>query len=130
MKQKDSFYNHLWFLWIVLTSIYLLSGITHLNNWVTGLFGLFVPFGIWNTYASITLNGLLTFPLLLLSFWGADAIALKLKITNFFTRALFNLVWLLVLTLAVDLILWNGQWMSLNILLYCPSSSDACPGNI
>ncbi|MDO8566560.1 MAG: hypothetical protein Q7R58_00205 [bacterium] len=85
------------------------------------ILGMFVPFGVWNTIMSFSTQGLITFPLLVASLFGADNIASNLQITGLVKRQLFNLVWLLLLTLAVDFVIW-GKWVSLGLLLGCPNS--------
>jgi len=81
-----------------------------------GAVGMFVPFGIWNTLASFSSRGLITFPLLIVSLFYADRVAAKILVPDGFVKIVFNLVWLLVLTLAVDYVIY-GTWQSLQVLL-------------
>src|SRR3989344_6115999 len=124
MEYKDPFYNYFWFPWIVLTILYI---VLSSSVPIVGYFiGLFVPFGFFNViFSFISYSGLVTFSLLLFSLFAADSFALKLKIRNPLKRVVLNLVWLFLLTFAVDFILY-GQWESLNVLLYCPDSVG-CP---
>lgn len=120
MQNKEPFYYHFFFTWTVLTLIYLLG---YISSFPGGFFvyvvGLFVPFGFWNIFASFSVKGIITFPLLIFSFYKADAQAVRLNITTLFKRVVFNLVWLLLLTIVIDLVLW-GTWASLGNVMYCP----------
>jgi hypothetical protein len=117
MEQKEPLYYQFRFIWGILTVIYLiLYGIYWLGALI-GVFpyfmyfiGLFVPFGFWNTLASIHSGKIIiTATLLIFSLSYADKFARKFLITNPFKRILLNLLWLLLLTALIDFILW-GTW--------------------
>lgn len=115
--KKYSFYNNLWFIWLFLTAVYILTW-RYSDNFLIGnrFIGIFVPFGYWNTAASISLAGLITFPLLFGSLFFAERIADKIKIPNQIHKIFFNLLWLFLLTMLVDYIIW-GNLASFNVLL-------------
>ena len=113
MEHKEPIYYRFWFSWVVLTLLYLGLGDIPIFAFLVGLF---VPFGFFNTMLSLSIKGVLTFPLLILSLYYADSVARTLQITNPFKKLVFNLVWLLILTLVVDLILSYG-WQSLYLFL-------------
>lgn len=119
MEHKDRTYNHFWFVWIVLTFLYITLFLAGTLPYIplTAFIGLFVPFGFWNVaLAFSSLKVFIVIPLLGLSLYYSDFFAFKFGITSSFKRLVFNLIWLFFLTLVVDLVL-SGKWMSLHLLI-------------
>ena len=110
----------IWIFWFYSTALYLFllfsKSMTALD--ISPLFGLFVPFGLFNFSASvyggpdvqIQHGWIFTFPLTIGVFVLADFIANKWKMPVWL-RVAYNLLILLGVTAAVDFVLWH-KWKS------------------
>ena len=107
--QKEPIYNHIFFPWLVLNllSFVFIFNSQHLAQFI----GLFVPFnfgyGEYLLAFLVSLKGFAAFFLLIVSFVYADRLALKLKIIDPLKRLLYNLLWLFLLTLIINLLMWG-----------------------
>lgn len=122
MKKEYSYpyYLSIWFWFLVLTITYL-SLLVYIGLPLTGerftitsIVGMFVPFGFTNAFfLNVRLRAIL--PSLLILFFG-DRLAKMFKIEKIYMKIIFNLIALLLVTMATDL-LFGGHWDSLNLLL-------------
>ena len=110
------------FWWLLLTAVYVT--LTFLGGgYIAGLLGFFVPIGIWNLFFSIAgpANRLfehpwiITFPLVLITVSGGEYILRKIN-SNALIRFLLIFLILFILTIAVDLIIWQ-DWHSLGFFM-------------
>jgi hypothetical protein len=125
MKKLFSYpwYLSFWFFLIATTALYVvlsfsggLSGGGTPLGYVTGFIGLFVPIGYFNFVFSLgTPTGFVSFLLVALSIFFADVIAERWHIASK-GKIAFDLAWLFLLTLVVDLLLYQ-TWPSLFIFL-------------
>lgn len=126
MNKIQSYRNSIWFLWIVLTAIYLLiyllSGVEGpLVEKIVFTVGLFVPIGFWNGGAivsSIYTLYFLPILVLILFFLGMfilEKVSKKYGITGV-AKFIFNMVFLFAFTILFDLAIWRC-WASLEILV-------------
>ena len=117
---------NLWFDWIILTLIYLITfyGSGEMASpfyLLNPLVGLFVPIGFWNltamfqaaspaTLPATSYAFLYVLPLLFLVLFFGNRFG-KERVQKFWLRVLLNLISLLLLTAFVDLIIWH-KWYS------------------
>ena len=119
------------FTWFGLTAVYIVGGLLSkgmtpaeaIVRQVVFAFGLFVPYGIWNTGWTLLymLQGgvtnalivLLPFSLLVLSFLLVDKTLERLHTTSWSKRLVAYLLILSVLTFITDFVLWR-EWTSWN----------------
>mgnify|MGYP001610204390 CR=1 FL=1 len=87
--------------------------------YVAGVFGLFVPIGVWNLFFSFETAGgshpwVITFPLVLLTIFGGEWLIRKLNLSP--ALKIFVILGILfALTIAVDFVIW-GNWQSRELL--------------
>jgi hypothetical protein len=115
MKNSYSILARFWVSWLVITLVYIRTMFAESPSY--GIIGMFVPFGIWNTPSSFSWRGAITFPLLVVSLFCADWVAAKIHVPDGFVKIVFNLFWLLVLTFAVDYVIY-GTWQSLQLVVH------------
>jgi hypothetical protein len=119
---KDARYIlSIWVAWVFSTALYLALLFSKIQAQRTAaVVGLFVPIGPFNFVASLyggynvhTQHGwLITFPLTIIVFVLADFVANKWKMPVLL-RVGYNILILLAVTAAVDVILWH-EWKSWN----------------
>jgi len=111
----------IWVAWFFFTALYLALSFSEVHaEGVAAVVGLFVPIGPFNFVASLyggynvyTQHGwLITFPLMIVVFVLADFVANKWKMPVLL-RVGYNILILLTVTAAVDVILWH-EWKSWN----------------
>lgn len=130
MENKNPIWSRLWFLWAILTALYLLLylGLDSYSRPIekaVQILGLFVPFGLWNGSAflislsrGISHRSLLIVPAGIFSLF---VIFLGNKILNHYfqlhpaVKLILNLAVLLLLTILVDYSIW-GTWASLGLV--------------
>jgi hypothetical protein len=121
MRGKEPWYHQFWILWLAVTLGYWVFDILLGHSPVTTVLGLFVPIAIWNTvqYSKILHDtssvfiACLPYILVALSLIYVDKISKKFKIKSIAQKVLFNFVWLCLLTVIIDYIVW-GRWDSLS----------------
>lgn len=101
--------------WLVLTAVYI--GVQFAGLAPLVIIGLFVPIGILNSIVMLgaPVLGILSVLLLLITLYFADSWAVKLNIRSSGLKILFNLGLLLLVTLVIDLILFQ-TWQSLALV--------------
>lgn len=129
MENKNPIWSRLWFLWAILTLLYLLLYLSidsHLRpiEKVIYIIGLFVPFGIWNGSAVISSLSEMSYGesfILPAAIFSLFVIFLGNKILNHYfhlhpaIKLILNLAVLLLLTILVDYSIW-GTWASLGLI--------------
>jgi hypothetical protein len=102
--------------WLGLTVLYL-AFFFSASGYFAGVTGLFVPYGFFNSTATLSLllkgNVIVLIPLALLIFCliKSEWMLSRLNISSPWLRVILNLLVLLVLTLLTDLAIW-GKWLS------------------
>ena len=119
-------YTSFWFSWLVVTAIYLLLSFAGglgvyqgtFLGYVTGLFGLVTPIGVFSFMASLEGWRMVAFLIVAVSVLGVDAAVARFASGPFspFLKIMFNIAILFVLTFLVDLVLYQA-WPSLTIFL-------------
>lgn len=127
--KKPPFWSSLWFLWLVLTALYLIgfftfgisegiyslvaqSNLADLGDVVTLVVGIFVPYGPFNIFSTV---GQMISPFLILLMINNNKMLSSLS-QKPWSKLFVNLLILAIFTAVVDLLVW-GEWRSVVILL-------------
>ncbi len=117
MKLNKNLFCSLWIFWFVITALYLLTfvggGVE--GNWnygINNILGFFTPMGLGNLAGSFdrSTKWVITLPLLFLVLFIGNFIGRKF-LNSVLVRIVYNLIILILLTMAMDLIIWQ-HWVS------------------
>ncbi len=108
-------YLRFWFSWFVATAFYIIAiflssdGASPLFRKVALFLATITPMGVWNAFLSLhkPLAGVVNILLLFIFFYGVDKVASRLGVSSALPKLLFNVVALFVLTLLVDLVIYQ-----------------------
>lgn len=108
-------YRSVWFLWFVLTALYVFLFLLWKNS-IVGCLGLFVPIGLGSAiWILLNPGGFIAVAALIVLLVVSDRFAYRRSIQGP-RRLIFNLAILAAVTFIVDLLLYSG-WPSLGICL-------------
>jgi hypothetical protein len=115
-KLNESIYFKFWFTWLVVTAVYIILQLSefYLAYWV----GFFVPvgfIGFVETIITKSPEGFIGIFIVLLSVLFADKFISRLQIKSDIKRVVFNIIFLFVLTIIVEFIMFQ-EWAALTLL--------------
>jgi hypothetical protein len=102
----------LWFAWLIITAgdLATIYGTSYTNRWdyfPNALFNLFTPILFWNLVGPARRSVLaVTLPLLFIGLFAGDLLGKRIKLKSL--RLAYNLFFLFVMTVAVDVITWGS----------------------
>lgn len=116
----------MWFWWLATTGLYIVAYLLFVSGneidlvltKMTYAIGMFVPIGLLSIlYASMTIYPFVIYAFIIGLILVSDRLLAKLRVPANSLKILVNLGALLLITLATDLIVYFGQWQSLDLLL-------------